>query len=379
MSTQNVVDNDWVNAIIGNAIREGQELEFKETLPDRSDKGTKEFIKDISAFANSTGGVILFGVAEEDDGRPRLAPLSNFSESPNDVELRLRSLADSLVEPRIQGLQFSTLQYAEGYVLALKIFASYGGPHWCGQTGHKRFVLRRGNLVLDYTHQELRAAFDRNSSALTRAREWVEQRLNEIREGRNTMPVCAGPVVVIHVVPLVSYFQQRPPIDLSGSVKSITNLLPLSGAFNTHRNFEGLVAYPSGAREQAHLQLFRDGSIESVRSCQPRNQVGAPTIHGGVLANHVKRTLADTPAFFLSQGLAGPVLVSVALFRIHLADLWYNDNGVSMVAASAPKHELVVPPQYVEDVLQEQDVQQSWVDALNMLWQAYGLNQCEER
>src|SRR5687768_4743890 len=50
-----------------NAVPEGRQLEYKERLPGNTYDDVVEFLKDVSAMANTLGGDILYGVREGRD------------------------------------------------------------------------------------------------------------------------------------------------------------------------------------------------------------------------------------------------------------------------------------------------------------------------
>ncbi len=55
-----------IDSIVSKGVAESRTLEFKRELPVGSDPGKKEFLADVSSFANTTGGDIRFGVDELD-------------------------------------------------------------------------------------------------------------------------------------------------------------------------------------------------------------------------------------------------------------------------------------------------------------------------
>lgn len=59
---------DVENLIYERKERENNHLEYKKKIGN-SDKDKKEFLKDVSGFANATGGFLIFGV-EEKNGKP---------------------------------------------------------------------------------------------------------------------------------------------------------------------------------------------------------------------------------------------------------------------------------------------------------------------
>jgi len=59
-----------MEVLMSRGLREGPQLEYKETLLPLSDNKKFELLKDISSMANSDGGVIVFGVKQDQTGAP---------------------------------------------------------------------------------------------------------------------------------------------------------------------------------------------------------------------------------------------------------------------------------------------------------------------
>src|ERR1035441_2198211 len=89
-----------IEALIANAASEGTTLEFKRELPGGSDDAKREFLADVSALANTSGGDILYGIDEEDGSA---AAITGIGITDLDAELlRLGNILNSGLEPRIR-------------------------------------------------------------------------------------------------------------------------------------------------------------------------------------------------------------------------------------------------------------------------------------
>src|SRR5687768_2897901 len=89
-------------ALVTNAETESRVIEYKLTLPGTSDSEKKEFLADVSSFANAAGGDIVYGM-EELGGAP--TQLVGLQLNNTDAEkLRLEDLMRSSIAPRIAGI-----------------------------------------------------------------------------------------------------------------------------------------------------------------------------------------------------------------------------------------------------------------------------------
>src|SRR5579862_4950245 len=65
-----------IEALVADKVSEGQKLEYKQEIHGGKDADVKEFLADVSSFANAVGGDIVYGVEEERDasGKPTGIP-----------------------------------------------------------------------------------------------------------------------------------------------------------------------------------------------------------------------------------------------------------------------------------------------------------------
>ena len=59
-----LIKEDIENLVV-NEVPEGKSIEYKEQLPGGTDSDKKEFLADVSSFANAGGGHILYGIKEK--------------------------------------------------------------------------------------------------------------------------------------------------------------------------------------------------------------------------------------------------------------------------------------------------------------------------
>lgn len=160
---------------------ESQTLDFKRTIPGKDDRSKNEFLKDVCAFANGNGGDLLYGVDESDGVASSIVPVT--TESLDDLQRRLSQVLDSGIEPRLVGVQTRGIAVDGGYVLAVRVPASFNGPHRYILNGHSKFVMRTGTHTSELSYDQLRAAFDKNASLAAQAKLFVAERIDAIRKG----------------------------------------------------------------------------------------------------------------------------------------------------------------------------------------------------
>lgn len=104
-----------LESLIENKIPESTTLEYKSSFGIQNKKWKEELAKDISAMANSNGGIIIYGIREKEceggDSVPeKLLPISNSDMSKD----QLTQLISSNIQPVINGLEIRFVPYDAG-------------------------------------------------------------------------------------------------------------------------------------------------------------------------------------------------------------------------------------------------------------------------
>jgi hypothetical protein len=164
------------------SLPEGLYLDYKENLSGTSEKEAKrEFLKDITAFANAAGGHLLLGVKEPAEGLSVDGQLIGLDHG-GTVAQDLERLASASIDPRIPGLRIVCVSLASGRsCLVIHIPPSLGRPHMVNHTGHRAFYARHSESSFPMTTHEIREAVLASASAEARARLFVEARLADVR------------------------------------------------------------------------------------------------------------------------------------------------------------------------------------------------------
>lgn len=122
---------DMVSRLLANEEPESQVLDYKRELPVKEDDVRHDFLEDVTAFANTAGGVIIYGVNEKQGPDNRPSGIPEKVVGLGDVNLdgavqRLGAKLDQLVKPRIPGVQFDRIPDAMGGpVLAVRVPRSW--------------------------------------------------------------------------------------------------------------------------------------------------------------------------------------------------------------------------------------------------------------
>lgn len=268
-----------IQALIDTQIAEQKTLEYKQILPGRTDSDKKEFLADVSSFANAAGGNLLYGIEEQAGLPTKIAGIQ--LDDVDACKLRLEDMLRAGIDPRLPHVEIHPVALASGhYILILHIQKSWRSPHRVVFQRHGHFYSRSsaGKFQLDVT--ELRTAFELAGTTAERIRDFRTERLSRINTGEETPALLdeQAPKLVLHMIPS-SAFNSSVAVDIKVlndysnwdfmRPLVVSDILPdtflrfnLDGIARSAqwiRNAAAPVALPAG-----YVQVFRNGIVEVV-------------------------------------------------------------------------------------------------------------------
>ncbi|HVT17761.1 MAG TPA: ATP-binding protein [Thermoanaerobaculia bacterium] len=250
-----------LQTLLRTPVQEGRTVEYKETLPGASDQDKKEFLADVTSFANTLGGTMYFGIRAE-SGIPT-AICGIPSNQVDDAVQRLDSIVRHGIDPRIPAFHIDPVGCGTGEaVLAIFIPKSWAGPHMVTYKGTSRFFARNsaGKYQLDV--DEIRAQFIGAESRTERLRRFRRDRLAQIAGGESVLGSVSGAIIVLHLLPL-QMFDSSFALDFAAlEGRGLVSLMPIyRSSINFRHNFDGLLT--SGFDGDSYVQAFRNGVLEA--------------------------------------------------------------------------------------------------------------------
>jgi hypothetical protein len=320
-----------IDFLVANKISEMKTLEYKAALPGGQDSDKKEFLADISSFANSSGGDIIYGIKEAVDrtgrrtGEPgAVAPLQGIAA--DQAKLQIESLIRTGVEPRMPVHVKAIDGYGadgKGFVILIRIPQSFASPHMVTFKNTSRFYCRNsaGKYQLDV--QEIRNAFLATDSQAERVRSFIQNRLAKIIADETPILLSMPSRLVLHLLPLNPFLKQT-RLDLGLDRELTLHFKPIAvGGWDDRYNLDGFMTYRAERDTRAchsYCQLFFDGTIEAVYANILRGRGGeAPEKDGNSFIASVfyERAVVEAMKSYIKGykvlGVDAPIIVSMAL------------------------------------------------------------------
>jgi hypothetical protein len=359
--------------LIINAVSESRTLEYKEALPGNSDSEKYEFLKDVSSFANASGGDILYGVRDKrEHGKPTGIPESaiGISDIRSDAEiLRLENMIRDGIAPRITGIRIVSINgFSKGPVLIVRIPNSWLSPHMI-TIRDTRFYSRTnaGKYPLDVA--EIRSAFALSESLPDKIRRFRDDRVAKIIADETPVKLSGSSRVILHILPLTAL-----NITAGIDIASLNGKPPppiYSTGWDYRLNFDGLLSYHGkGPSYHGYVQVFRSGAIEAVNSSFMHfNSEEKKFIPG----NYFEQQIISALATYLNLQkedlqLQAPVFVMLTLYAVkgfRISSGPYSDENETI-----DRDILFLPDIIVEDY--DTPATTLLRPAFDALWQASG-------
>lgn len=356
--------------IISATSNDPKRIEYRPRLPDQSEAGVQELLRDAVSFANSLGGHVMYGVTTLEGSAIDMPGLDRAQ-----IEEALPWMDRALqtgVAPQIPGIQFSVAPLESGgSVLMLSIPKTWAGPHMVVFRQSSRFYSRNssGAYLLDV--DELRTAFVLSETLSEKLREFRLDRVSTIFNRDVSVKLTPAPKTVLHILPVAS-FRQGFRIDLEEVAKQGELIRPMmANGLVSHYNYHGFVNFSSTEHHAfSYLQVFRNGCLEAVEGQMLENRDGrrlissieyeAEIIRCGSRLMELLRRLKIDPPYMVMLSVLG-----VREYSIFVESLRWQSQSRAIERDNLYLDEVVVDNP-------EQEFSQTMHPIFDQLWNASG-------
>jgi len=370
----NDINEATLQQLIANGVSEGREIDYKRDQIGGSDDHKKEFLKDVSAFANAVGGHLVIGMDEAGGIATNLPGLAGL-DADKEI-LRLESMTRDGIEPRLIGVMIKAVPLtAGGCALVIRVPRSWNPPHRVCFKGWNKFFTRNSAGTHEVNVEELRALFTMSASLAEKVREWRIERISRLLADDTPVPLEQSGQLVLHLLPLAN-FQNESAIDVAAAKAAHACFYPAySQAFSSRINFDGLLLTSPGLEQRrfrAYTQLFRDGCIETALGSLVREHAERHyrTLPWGILDKGIFEALPRFIEGLAKLGVSPPYVAMISLLGIKGSAIQRDTYDFDLVEAD--RDVLSAPPITIDEEKLEGDWQGVMRPAFDAIWNAYG-------
>lgn len=370
---QQVTEAD-LESLVASSIPESQIIDYKQTTVGGGDKDRYEFLADVSSFANSSGGEIIFGIAEA-NGVP--TQISGLTIPNSDQEiLRLEQMARTGIRPPIIGIETRAIPLKGGNcAILMRIPKSWSRPHQIGQPGSFRFFGRSSNGKYQLDIDSLRTLFRQGPDLAERIRLFRAERLGKIVSNELLANVPDGSKIVAHIVP-IDCFSNKTQIDFGPIRRDHGVLIALLHSGGQVRvNLDGQIATfnRSDGKVGAYAQLFRHGVVEVVKFVEPWEYHGHNFLPGQYFDEEIQSIVSGMQRLYIAINVQAPVVVMVTL--LDMEDRLMGAGKQYGYERDRPfqSKQVVCPDVLIDDL--SKDARALAFPIVNLAWNAAGYEQ----
>jgi hypothetical protein len=364
-----MISEEDLKRLIENQVLEKKGLDYKLTLPSNSDGDKKEFLADVSSFANSGGGDIIYGISQ--DNRTGLPKELLGVDSPNiDQEtLRLESMVRDGIEPRIPSIATHPVRLPNSKTaIILRIQKSWVAPHRINLKNDRRFYARSSNGKYELDVGELRNAFNLSESLNDKIKRFRENRIASIFANETPVPFQSCAKLVLHMIPLISF---DPSVSFDVAKIQSSQYRPIGAQGWGHRyNLEGLVASSTSNEglAEAYTQVYRNGIVEAVEGYMLKPYNDRKLVPSVAYEGELISSFTEYLSALKSLGVQMPVVVFLTFVNIKGYSMALSN---SMESYMIDRDVLFLP----EVLLNSYDVKAEQVlkPIFDAVWNSFGL------
>jgi len=374
---------DEIKSLVENSVCENKCLEYKQELHIDSDSDKKEFLADISSFANSNGGDMIFGIVEDEKEKIPTNIIGIEYENEDTLIRKLEDFIRQSIQPIILNIEYKVIDLEKNKcILIIRIPQSIIAPHRVEYKGHCKFYTRNNKGKYQMDVSELRMAFNSSIDLEKRIEEYKLSRCYELIANRYGNLISDSPIFVIHYIPLsaLNYSNNLSIIDME---RELTKLQSKALGYGYNKNIivDGITIHEKTDKRSAIASYKINGIIEKAttsffkkdyvnESISPSKTVDL--MNGYLILEKVIEDFAEIKNYYNDMGISTPIIISCSIinavnFTIPTRD-WYDILG------KIDREILFIKNLYIEDFNEKPEIILKPI--FDSIWNACGYKNC---
>lgn len=356
----NIVLDD-IQSLIDNKVCEGKKIEYKSELHIETGDEKREFLADVSSFANADGGDLIFGIKEDEELKLPILISGIYMKNEDEMIRKIESMIRDAIQPRIPDIKFKTILLGDSnYVFIIRISPSFISPHRVIYKGWDKFLTRNSKGKYQMDVGELRTAFNMSEGLNKKIEDYKLNRIAEVGSNRYRMLTEGYPIFIIQLLP-ISAFQRnnRYSIDEIYNTMNSVSSCSFGVAHYKQVTVDGVMLKGSysNSNKTAYGYYKTDGIIEkaTTRFFNPNFESGnmSPSkklklIYRGDLLEKTIGTMNEALKFYQQIDISTPIIISCAIINGNEFTIT-NDEFLDTCGA-INSDALLIPDVLIEDI-----------------------------
>jgi Schlafen, AlbA_2 len=331
-----------LNELVTNSVAEGKTLEYKQELPKLNDAGKREFLRDMSSLANTSGGDLIYGIKELEGIASEVCGINDINQE--DAILQLESLTRDGLNPRIRQHNQLVKLTSGKKVLIFRIEKGWNCPHCIIFSGLRDFYARdtKGKYRMDV--DEIRSAFNLSSTLADKIQNFVVDRISQIATDQTALQIIGEGRVVLHLIPIDA---MNPLTEKQVWEIPPDKMRPIGcSGWSDVINFEGFMTYAGGGDDgtRSYIQLYRNGIIEAVLGDIAFTQDGKKSLNVSYYESELFKSLPELLTLQKSLDAGFPIYVFITLVDCEKCSLLHRQTFPSLRKESLISKNILLMP-----------------------------------
>jgi hypothetical protein len=336
------VNEEDLDSLVANKVSESRLLDYKINLDARTDAEKREFLADVSSFANTEGGYIIFGVKEESGLAKEIVGVD--VENADQIILHLSNIIRDGLEPSLHDVNIGVLPLKNGRsIILIEIPRSWGAPHMVTFNKHRHFYGRHsaGKYLMDV--HALRRSFSTSTDAIERLSSIRARRVDLIEKSETPLPIRQGPKVIIHLMPL-SQNDKNTRISFKNFQNKLNYFHFMHWSIHNYKiGYDGLTIYSNNVNpdkiSNAYTSVQQNGHIEVVEKLVSDNNA--------YYAQDYEKSIVDLldklQEFYKVEKIDLPFVVFISLIGVYNFTLIHEDIKWSLGDKAFDRNHILLP------------------------------------